>query len=71
MTLSLHHPALGAFRKKKRYEADWEAIADDLAYGLQRRLDHTPPGDTQCLCRDHLALYVYDESKWRTRTCST
>jgi hypothetical protein len=60
------HPALGAFKRKRRLKiekVDWESLADELAYGLKRHIGH----HDECQCRDHLALRVYDEAVRRSR----
>lgn len=64
LPLDRSHPALGAFLpKRRRSRVDWEAIADDLAYGLRRRMEHLEPVNKRCQCQDHLSLYVYDDAK--------
>lgn len=57
--LPRNHPALGAFRRKKR--TNWEFIADELAVELRRHTGH----QEGCDCTTCLALVIYDKAKWR------
>lgn len=59
--LGKDHPALGAFRKKRKPPPDWRYIASELATELQRRMEHED-NEGMCMCNAHLMLRVYDEA---------